>query len=218
MGYANDRFWLFNSATKTWNAYCLWNEGCAMNVLPVELLDQQVECEEGQVRLRWWTGSEQSASHFVVEGSNDASEWRPVGRVQAVGQSQQTVAYEWWNAEPLAHAVAYFRLRQVDLDGREEVFPVLSVERCFKEQGELAVMPNPTDGWVMIGWHAVQENGQVSALRVLDVHGRIVHEQAVHPDTPAATQDLTVLAAGTYTVVALDKAGKRVATARLVRQ
>ncbi len=218
MGYANDRFWLFNSVTKTWNAYCLWNEGCAMNVLPVEFLGQQVECEEGHARLRWWTGSEQNASHFVVEGSVDAVHWRSLGRVEAVGNSLQTIAYAWKDNAPQVHPTTYYRLRQLDLDGHENVFPALSVERCFKEQGELAVLPNPTDGWVTIGWHDVQENGQVSALRVLDVHGRIVHEQLVAPEATVATQDLTVLAAGTYIVIALDKVGMRVATARLVKR
>lgn len=217
LGYTNDRFWLFNSATKTWNAYCIWTQQCSM-ILPVELIGWSARCDGGKAHLSWTTASEHNSSHFALERSTDAVKWEALGEVPAAGYSQQIIEYTLTDAQVPSGAVVYYRLRQVDLDGREEVFAALSVERCDEEQVKLAVLPNPTDGWVTIGWHAVQESGPVSALRVLDVHGRIVHEQLVAPEAIAATQDLTALAAGTYIVIALDKVGMRVATARLVRR
>ncbi|HRD53317.1 MAG TPA: hypothetical protein PKY96_11795, partial [Flavobacteriales bacterium] len=63
--YANNRVWLYTAAPRTWNAYCIWNEGCAFSTLPVELLHQKAACLEGTPLLTWATATEHNSSHFL---------------------------------------------------------------------------------------------------------------------------------------------------------
>jgi hypothetical protein len=45
----------------------------------------------------------------------------------------------------LLPVVSYYRLKQVDLDGRFSYSNIVSID-CFKNQQELRLMPNPTNG------------------------------------------------------------------------
>lgn len=173
LGYTNNRFWLLNSTTKTWNAYCIWSEQCAM-ILPVELVEWKGGCAEGRIRLTWATASEANSSHFVVERSQDAQQWEPVGQVPAAGHSQHVIEYAWGDASPLSRSIVYYRLRQVDLDGHDELFPTLHLQACTQEGTTLLLFPNPAEDQLNLQLIAPKERDRPVIIAVHDMQGRVV--------------------------------------------
>lgn len=220
MGYANDRFWLFNSVAKTWNAYCLWNEGCPSSTLPIELLAQRVECSEGQVRVSWSTASEQGSSHFNIERSDDAREWSTVGEVPGAGFSQQLLEYHWVDPEPQPASVVYYRLRQVDRDGQEEVFDVMPLLNCSPERATISVFPVPADQLLNVVVHTLSTSRDEALIVVRDAACRPVFQQrmALLAGQGRAQLDLDEWQAGIYLLDLLDDAGNLLVRTRFVKQ
>jgi len=187
--------------------------------LPVSILWMEADCNKGTSLLTWATGSELNNAHFIIERSADAEYWEEVARVSGAGNSQHTTEYAWRDEAPLAASIVYYRLRQVDMDGREEVLAVLPVEACELRGADLTVMPNPTDGLVEILWSTENGASSITELRLLDAMGRVLRNQHVaNENGTRLTLDLSELAAGTYTVIGLDASGKQVGSARVVRQ
>lgn len=216
--YTNGKVWLFNPTLRKWNAYCIWNEVCPSITLPVEMMRQEVICDGGRARVSWTTASEWETSHFVIERSSDAAEWDGVGQVPASGNSQQVVEYTWLDNAPPAFATVYYRLRQVDLDGREELFGALSMERCIEDDAHLLVMPNPAEGEVHVGWATGTNGLGVYELLLMDMQGRVVLSEKLFSDLRWTTLDLSALSAGTYMIIAQDMDGLRKAVERVVKR
>ncbi|MBK9175839.1 MAG: hypothetical protein IPM46_05765 [Flavobacteriales bacterium] len=107
------------SANSGQNGFLLdWTGTAGLNcsLLPVELIYFTGTCESGQAMLEWGTGAEVNSSHFVVERSADALEWKPAGVVEAAHHSQHATSYLFTDPTMLDGRDAYYRLRQVDLD------------------------------------------------------------------------------------------------------
>lgn len=92
--------------------------------LPVELTSFTAHADGQQAVLEWTTASEHDNAYFSVEHSRDAFAFREVGRVSGTGNSQSLVPYEFKHGAP-AWGMNFYRLRQVDLDGRYEYSSVV---------------------------------------------------------------------------------------------
>ena len=185
--------------------------------LPVEMLWMEAACDKDTPLLTWATGSESSNAYFAVERSTNAETWERVGQVNSTGNSQQVTEYAWRDERPLFASVVYYRLRQVDVDGREEVLAVLPLASCHNNFTELSVMPNPTDGPIEVRWVADGKAG-IAELLLVDTRGRTLRVERIAPDATRAEMDLAGIAAGTYTLLGLDAQGVQVGSARVLRR
>ena len=190
----------------------------AMVILPVELLHARVSCAGERPLLEWATASEFSNSHFIIERSADTEHWEEVGRVNGAGNSQQTIEYAWRDEAPLSASVVYYRLRQVDLDGHEEVLAVIPLEVCDTGDLALSVVPNPTNGPLEVQWSTANGSSPITELRLVDAQGRVLQELHVgHAAAPRWTIDLSALAPGTYVLLGMNASALRVASTRVLR-
>jgi hypothetical protein len=112
--------------------------------LPVELAHFRPQLNEDQtVTLHWRTVQERNSREFILERSVNAVEFAAVGRLAAAGTVRTPRQYSFTDRAPLA-GVNYYRLRQVDLDGRQYLYrPVAIVTGT--DRGPQAY-PNPSDG------------------------------------------------------------------------
>ncbi|NLR93162.1 hypothetical protein [Flammeovirga agarivorans] len=109
--------------------------------LPVELTYFNAFIQTITVVLEWETASEQNASHFDVQRSSDQQNWTTIGTVNAQGNSNVAVEYEFIDEAPLSKA--YYRLHQVDFDGLNEFFgPLYVTTTSVSEEFEVTLMPN----------------------------------------------------------------------------
>ncbi|GAA3996974.1 hypothetical protein GCM10022408_04520 [Hymenobacter fastidiosus] len=118
----------------------------ASQPLPVELVSFDVMRVGGVVNCAWATASEKDNSHFDVERSLNGRTFSVIGTVAGAGTSTNRHAYSFPDRQPAA-GTAYYRLRQVDANGKSAYSPVVAVQG-----GGVAVSaaPNPTTGIVAL--------------------------------------------------------------------
>ena len=188
--------------------------------LPVELSAFSGRWVSGAAELSWATASEKNSSHFVVERSTgQEAGFKAVGQVKSVGNSSRAQTYKLRDDEAAAQGVAilYYRLRQVDVDGKEFFSPVVSVsvgQRSGVSVSLLEVYPNPTAdvSAVMVRCRDLPAGSTVQTYSQL---GQLV-SQMVAAETAARLVLPASLAPGLYHVVLRGAAGQLLSTQRLI--
>jgi hypothetical protein len=181
--------------------------------LPVTLTAFAASYQPSQgTLLRWATASESNSATFVVESQDDptASTWQPLAPVAAAGSSSTPRQYQSQDARPLA-GTRYYRLRQLDLDGRVAYSPVVSVSATATE---LAAYPNPATGAVHLSGPLAP--GTAAQVRLLDATGRCVASATGPAGQTAFDLPLAGVPAGLYVLEWNGGAGR--AHSRLVVQ
>ncbi len=112
--------------------------------LPVELTYFRGQVVDNQVELNWETSWEQNASHFDVQRSRDLSEFVTLQSLTAAGDVSERTLYTATDAAPVP-GVMYYRLRQVDRDGKFVYSKVIPVHFDVNAP-QLWVFGNPTSG------------------------------------------------------------------------
>jgi len=187
--------------------------------LPVELLYFSADCEQDKPLLNWATASERNSSHFSVERSVVGSEWIPIGELPAAGNSQQVVEYRFTDPQPSGEPVVYYRLRQTDLDGQEEVFDVVPLMNCTATDITLLVYPNPVMDVLHVVAKVAGSAEENYTLELLDAMGRPVKQHTIGIAAGQGTADLDLagLAAGSYTLALRDAMGSSVSRTQVVK-
>ena len=114
------------------------------NVLPVELTSFAVNCENGYSIVSWQTASEHNSASFILERSADGKEWEAITELEAAGNSNSTIDYQYEDLNSYRF-VGYYRLTQVDLDGKQKVYDPIYTN-CSKSENEVEIYPNPVHG------------------------------------------------------------------------
>lgn len=119
-----------------------------VTTLPVKLTNFTAAENNGKVRLTWTTQLESNSSYFDVERSTDGASYTAIGRVKAAGNSSNPLNYEYNDATPFK-GKNYYRLKQVDLDGKSEYSLIVTV-LIGNTIGGLSLYPNPANDVVNI--------------------------------------------------------------------
>ncbi len=120
-------------------------EGNALS-LPIELLSFDCEAVNNAVTISWVTELEINNYLFEIERSIDGENWERVAEEFGAGNSTEDKYYSIIDEDPI-FGVSYYRLKQIDYDGRFEYFPAKSVT---VESTAVGIYPNPTFGQVYL--------------------------------------------------------------------
>lgn len=170
--------------------------------MPVELTSWTAEVQDKDVLLTWQTATETGAADYVIERSSNGVDFASIASILANGNTTESTDYTFTDTEPLAGR-SYYRLKQRDLDGTEELFPVRTV--IFRSVSAPApeITPNPTKRDLSITIPELQENGAVN-VQLFATDGRRVFEHVrldeagrhqynyVLPELPAGVYRLIV--------------------------
>ncbi|MHA6248508.1 T9SS type A sorting domain-containing protein [Pontibacter sp. CAU 1760] len=104
-----------------------WSNDNAITTLPVELTSFKGSYLNGNMKLNWVTASELNNEKFVVERSLDAKNFDKIGEVTGKGTSSTATAYNFTDTNPAA-GINYYRLRQVDFDGKVNFSHIVALE------------------------------------------------------------------------------------------
>ena len=183
--------------------------------LPLELTAFKGTCMEGNYVLNWTTSSERDISHFNIERSNNGTDYSPVGRIAAAGNSTTIQNYVFQD-ETAGLSRYYYRLHIVETTGIEEYSPTVTVECKTGSFGILDIHPNPTRDLVMIAYETTGR--QHITLKIGDVLGRTLHKEVLTPDLGLNTKtlDLSELSSAVYIILMDD--GTRQIVKRIVRE
>ncbi len=140
--------------------------------LPVELLDFTAERKESYVHLKWTTVSEINNDYFEVQRLNENKQFEKIGEVNGAGNSNQALNYSFIDYEPIA-GYNYYRLRQVDFDGKFEYSDLRSVYFSSQRNLKNGIFPNPSNGQIL--W--IEFEGEYTDplnWTIFDAQGRLI--------------------------------------------
>lgn len=119
------------------------------NILPVEFLYLEIECENNANILKWATASEKNSDYFEVQSSSNTNKWTTLTKVSAAGNSNSTVEYSY-KVDSKNSNITYYRLKQVDFDGSVLFSKIVSSKCNQNESPEIIIYPVPADEFVNI--------------------------------------------------------------------
>lgn len=159
--------------------------------LPVEYLSFNGKYEDYDNVLQWTTATEINNRGFEVEHSTDCIQFKSKGFVSGVGNSNIMQSYVFIDQQP-APGIHYYRLNQIDFDGKNEYSSVISV--YVPEQSDLFFYPNPANDYIYIDGQALDDK-EVLILNSLGITVKslkIVSGQIDIADLPAGSYQLVL--------------------------
>lgn len=100
---------------------------CTEVPLPVELTAFNGQNKQGMNLLTWETATETNNDYFSIAHSSDGFSWQEIDKVSGAGNSTEVKNYSLEHRN-FPSAINYYRLTQVDFDGKREVFPIISID------------------------------------------------------------------------------------------
>ena len=176
------------------------------NRLPVELVNFDGVAQNGGAKLWWATASERNSSHFDIERSSNGVDFERIGSVSAQGNSNITHNYDFFDARPNV-GINYYRLRQVDIDGAQELSNIVAVE--IDALGKpYRFYPNPTDGQIRYQFYS--EQADEVQIEVLNSLGQVVlrQSQSYQIGGHELSIDMSSLTPAAYVIRAYHESGK----------
>ena len=95
--------------------------------LPITLLYFKVRNEGDYNKIMWSTASETNNDYFLIDKTTDGFIFSPVYKVSGAGNSTNQLYYEI-NDYIVFNGILYYRLKQVDFNGEETVYDLISVD------------------------------------------------------------------------------------------
>lgn len=147
-------------------------QSSGVTALPVRLIRFEALKISAGVLLNWVTASEENNSHFDIERSEDGEVWNVIGRIAGNGNAHRVIQYQFEDMHLPELAYLYYRLKQVDFDGKFEHSHVRYISNSTASgisENVSKVYPNPVNDFLNI---KITRPGNY-AIRLADPSGTI---------------------------------------------
>jgi Secretion system C-terminal sorting domain len=167
---------------------------------PVELTDFTVKPSPIGFDLNWETATEHDNDYFSIERSTDGHTFTSIGQVKGAGTTIEEQAYTFTDRSPLS-GYNYYRLKQVDYDGKSDYSPVRSVKVGSVSSAILSPNPIQQGNNANLMFDSVDENDLT--IEVFNTLGQAVlrQETTVSKGINPIQLDMLALPKGVYTLL-----------------
>jgi len=146
-----------------------------VTLAPVTLSEFSGTLTERGIQLDWNTETEQDNDYFDLEHSTDGVDFRSIKTITGAGTTDERQTYTYTHINP-ANGNNYYRLRQVDFDGKES-FSEIVVVKFTSKFDEVRVFPQPASSEATIYLSSpAYESG---TMTVYDINGRLIHSNNI---------------------------------------
>ena len=183
-------------------------------VLPVELIDFDGTSFKNYNLLEWSTSSEINNDHFIIERSDDGQNFEVVATIPGGGNSNVLLKYSYQHNNP--KELEYYRLKQVDFDGKFEYSKIIAVRN--KTSLNVTIYPNPSKNNLFIG---LSENTQGTYTIVYtNVLGSMSKEQiqTIEGINTYQVNEFVKLTAGIYFVQIFNENNEVIKTQKIIKE
>lgn len=196
------------SSNRADRMYSMWFREFSYNApivvsLPVKLSSFSAMLNNSKVDLKWTTESEVNASHFIVEKSLDGVNYSDAGMVFAYGNATDKTNYSLTdnNINTSRASVIYYRLRSVDIDGKNELSEtrIIRIGKQNENTVSIVAYPNPVSNEVRITIPSGWQNKQVS-YELIGANGQPVKKTVSANSSQTETLNVSSLTPGFYFV------------------
>ncbi|MEL6273899.1 MAG: T9SS type A sorting domain-containing protein, partial [Bacteroidota bacterium] len=170
-GYSSADFGANQININTATTICYPDITDAITALPVEFISFTARPNRNTVQLNWATATESGNSHFEVERSIDGRIYENIGRVNGAGNTTEVQEYTFVDQNPKA-GTNFYRLRQVDFDGRFDYSSIVIAQIGEETGNEILAFPNPLQGDELTLTLNGDWDGTISSATLVDINGR----------------------------------------------
>ncbi len=161
-------------------------------------------------QLKWVTSAEMNSSHFELQRSENGMQFTKIAIINAAGNTSIPQYYEYAD-RGLLPANSYYRLKQVDLDGKTWYSRIILISRD-EASYVIAVYPNPTTGKLNLVAGKEMKNARI---RIVNTGGQLVAEKTSISGTSYSI-DISYLLNGVYFMDVYENS--KVIRTRIVKQ
>jgi Secretion system C-terminal sorting domain len=162
-------------ATDRYNSLYFKNTSNVLTMLPVTYRAFDAMLISNAVNVSWITENESGNDHFEVERSFDQKNFSTLGIVMdAQNNTGSSRRYSFKDAAPglTSHTVIYYRLKQVDADGKFTYSTVKAVRTNAVSKAFIKVSPNPYMDRLNINF--VSDAAGTADIRLINATGNLV--------------------------------------------
>lgn len=146
---------------------------CDDILLPVILLGFNARhYSDNSILVDWQTISEKDNKGFYVQRSTNGTDFKDLAFVKGKGTTNNQVSYEFVDEEYWTRT-AYYRLQQVDNNGKTMLTKTISVERNFTNL-PFTLYPNPNRAGEELNLRGITDKSSVQNLQIISITGQRV--------------------------------------------
>ncbi|MFL5744709.1 MAG: T9SS type A sorting domain-containing protein [Niastella sp.] len=175
--------------------------GFNLSALPVLFNSFYATKSNNNVVLNWSTAMEHNNKNFEVQRSFDGSTWTVIAIMLGAGSSDNITQYSYTDKNMTA-AVAYYRIRQVDIDGKYEYSTIKAIRSNETTQAAKIYASGNT---VNIEFN--QEIKNKVTIRIIDMNGQVIGQKDNQQASYRITMNMNNHITGMYIVQLNDNAG-----------
>jgi hypothetical protein len=177
-----------------------------MFVLPVRFVDIRLTITGNIHTIAWTVADELNVKEYIIERSFDGVNFIAAGTVAYRNNGGGEQTYSFNDVSSLGNnGTVYYRIRQVDIDGRFMISKVVLYKEGNKKNG-LLVLGNPVSANEVI-LNITAERSGIAEIRLLDMKGRVLASQKNNIGIGNTTIKLSVksgyMASGAYFIKAV---------------
>ena len=179
-------------------------------VLPLEFISFSAQkCNNNQVCLNWKTANEQNVSHFEIERSIEGINFTTTVIKNANNQTENTYTVKDDISALLHSKKIYYRIKQVDNDGRNKLS---NINLVLLDNKGLMVYPTLVTNSFFIQNDA---NAKMQ-LRLLGADGKLIIQQIINPGTNVVSTEM--LPSGIYYYNVASDNGIEISAGKILKQ
>ena len=167
--------------------------------IPVELTNFTAQKANTAAKLIWSTATELNNARYDIERSSNGKTFNKIGEILGYGNSNQVKTYTFMDEKPNA-SINYYRLRQVDFDGKETISKAVSVN--FDKNASIKVYPSVAKDKINID---ITGDGGAADLSITNLLGQVVLTQKLPNTEGPLSVNINELASGSYIVRIISK-------------
>jgi hypothetical protein len=168
--------------------------------LPVKLTSFTAKANLNLNQLSWTTASEINNDRFDIERSANGKTFEIIGTAIGQGDSFKNVDYDFKDLSPM-HGSNFYRLKQVDFDGKYEYSDILSVDNT---KSRIRIYPTSASHNVIID----MDEQQVASVIVFNEIGQTIKDMTI--SEMKTKIDISDLPNGMYFVQVNAQSGKEI--------
>ena len=185
----------YNRVLNSTEVASLYNQLNAF-VLPLRWVSFTADVRNGQAKLQWQVDDVVNNHHFDVEHSTDGIHYfvkGTVGNADGAVANSGLTSYIFSDAT-LSSGNQFYRIKQVDLDGRFTYSKTLQLKIDLNTKG-LRLLSNPASGDLVL---LNGDQQRLLRLQVTDMAGRILIDRPLQSTATAVTTPIETLKPGNY--------------------
>ncbi|MBO9202344.1 MULTISPECIES: T9SS type A sorting domain-containing protein [Niastella] len=175
--------------------------GFSVSILPVVFNGFYAIRNNNNVVLNWSTAMEHNNKNFEVQRSFDGSTWTVIASLAGAGNSDNIQQYSYTDKN-MTTAVAYYRIRQVDINGGYE-YSIVKTVRANEAAPATKIYANGNTVNVEFN----QDLKNTVTVRVIDMNGRVIGQKDNQQASYRMTINISNHITGMYLVQLNNNAG-----------